>query len=117
MSRKRYPLSEQRGGWGGVGRGAPQVVCVRFPVDLLEKIGPCFHHPFCELIIAELVCDCIQGFVGHTGTQVALSSRERSELLIGSHHSVIGILLLDLSFVVDDALSEMAGSMEVDIGI
>jgi len=33
---------------------------VRKSRDVLEEIGACFHHPFCEFIIAHLISNVIK---------------------------------------------------------
>jgi len=51
--------------------------------DLLKEIGTSFHHPFCKLIIAHLISNCLQFFKGYAGAQVTLSLGQGFQPFIG----------------------------------
>ncbi len=87
------------------------------PCDLLKEIGTSFHHPFCKLIIAHLISDCIQFFKGYTRAQVTLSLGQRFQLLIWCRHLLTRISFPDLTFGVDNGHREETGAVEVDIRI
>ena len=87
------------------------------PCDLLKEIGTSFHHPFCKLIIAHLIGDCVEFFEGYTRAQVTLSLGQRFQPFIGCSHLLIRISFLGFASVVNNRDWEETGVVEVDIGI
>jgi len=82
-----------------------------------EESLPGLVHSLGDLIVAHRVGEFIKKIEGEIPFQVGVRVRQGLQLLVGRAHAGVGVSFLLLSLLVGVDLGEVAGSMEVEVGV